>query len=104
MTRERNGDNETIEEARKAYAIFGIDLAEAATYGVYMRLRCARCGATVGSMGDRVLAGMIPLLLNGNFDLYAAGLLGCKCGYQAERVSEIDPERAEKVRAGIAAG
>jgi hypothetical protein len=100
MTREHTGDNQIIEEARKAYAAFGIDLAEAATYGVYLRLRCARCGATVGSMGDRVLPGMIPVLLDDNFDLYVAGLLGCKCGYQAERARAIDPARAAKVRAG----
>ncbi|HTW88345.1 MAG TPA: hypothetical protein VMD75_10105 [Candidatus Binataceae bacterium] len=101
MTREHTGANEIIEEARKAYAVFGIDLAEAATYGVYMRLRCARCGTTVGSIGDRVLPGMIPVLLDDNFDLYAAGLLGCKCGYQVERAREIDPARAEKVGADI---
>jgi hypothetical protein len=93
-------ENEILDEARKAYARFGIELAEAATYGVYMRLRCARCGATVGSMGDRVLPGLIPALLEGNFELYAAGLLGCRCGYQAERARAIDPARAERANAG----
>lgn len=101
MTREHTGNNEVIEEARQAYAAFGIDLAEAATYGVYLRLRCARCGTTVGSMGDRVLPGMIPVLLDDNFDLYAAGLLGCRCGYQAERAQAIDRARADKARAGL---
>jgi hypothetical protein len=98
---DRAAHNDILEEARKAYAAFGIELAEAATYGVYMRLRCARCGTTVGSMGDRVLPGMIPVLLEDNFDLYAAGLLGCRCGYQAERARSIDSARAEKARAAI---
>lgn len=93
-------ENEILAEARKAYAEFGIELAEAATYGVYMRLRCARCGATVGSMGDRVLPGLVPALLADNFDLYAAGLLGCRCGYQAERARALDPARAQKANAG----
>ena len=34
----------------------------------------------------------------GSFDLYAAGLLGCACGHQAERARVLDPARAETAR------
>ena len=33
--------------------------------------------------------------LTRQFDLYARGLIGCKCGYQAERARTVDLERAE---------
>jgi hypothetical protein len=82
-------------EARAAYQAYGIKIAEAATYGVYSRLRCERCGAMLGAIGDRLIPGLLPELLKENFDLYAAGLLGCKCGHQAERARAVDPARAD---------
>jgi len=41
---------------------------------------------------------MILTLLEAQFDLYAAGLLGCACGHQAERAHALDPGRAEAAR------
>jgi hypothetical protein len=35
-------------------------------------------------------------------DLYAAGLAGCVCGFQAERAGAIDPQRAAGARARFA--
>lgn len=83
-----------IDEIREAYAPFGIAVEGAATYGTYYRLRCARCGAALGCVGDRLLPGMARELLDGEFDLYAARLAGCACGHQAERARALDPERA----------
>jgi hypothetical protein len=83
-----------IEEIRAAYERFGVAVEGVATYGTYYRLRCARCGAGLGCIGDRLLPGMARELVDGEFDLYAAGLAGCACGYQAERAREIDPARA----------
>lgn len=87
--------SDVVEEIRAAYARVGIAVEAPATYGTYYRLRCARCGAMVGSVGDRLLPGMIQALLEEQFDLYAAGLLGCACGHQAERARALDPARAE---------
>jgi hypothetical protein len=41
-------------------------------------------------------------LVQGNFDLYAAGLMGCACGCQADRANAIDPARAAAARATLA--
>jgi hypothetical protein len=94
--------SEIIEEIRAAYAPVGIVIEGVATYGTYYRLRCARCGAALGCVGDRLLPGMARELVEGEMELYAAGLAGCKCGYQSERAAEIDPVRAEaaKMRLG----
>ena len=84
-----------VAEIRAAYARFGIELGVPVTYGTYYRLRCARCGTMVGNVGDKLLPGMAQALAEENFDLYAAGLLGCPCGHQAERAGELDSARAE---------
>ncbi len=83
-----------IEEIRAAYEPFGVAVEGVATYGTYYRLRCARCGAALGCIGDRLLPGMARELVDGEFDLYAAGLAGCACGHQAERARVIDAARA----------
>jgi hypothetical protein len=87
-----------VQEIREAYAPLGIELEAAVAYGTYYRLRCHGCGAMVGNVGDRLLPGMARALVDAQFDLYAAGLLGCACGHQAERARELDPARAEKAR------
>src|SRR5919198_4231905 len=68
-----------LDEIREAYASVGIALDQPITYGTYYRLRCARCGRTVGNVGDRLLPGMAADLVRAQADLYAAGLLGCTC-------------------------
>ena len=93
--------NGILDEIRAAYGPVGIAIEGVATYGTYYRLRCARCGAALGCVGDRLLPGMARELVEGEMDLYAAGLSGCKCGYQAERVAEIDPVRAAAARARL---
>ncbi|HEV8307022.1 MAG TPA: hypothetical protein VGW35_05095 [Methylomirabilota bacterium] len=90
--------SDLVDEIRAAYARFGIELETPVTYGTYYRLRCARCGVMVGNVGDKLLPGMIGALLEENFDLYAAGLLGCACGHQAERARALDPARADAAR------
>jgi hypothetical protein len=45
---------------------------------------------------------MVHELVQGNFDLYAAGLMGCACGCQAERANAIDPARAADARTRLA--
>ncbi len=87
-----------MDEIRAAYAALGIEVAAPVAYGTYYRLRCARCGTVVGTVGDKLLPGMIHALLEQQFDLYAAGLLGCACGHQAERARALDPARAEAAR------
>ena len=82
-----------VEEIRTAYARVGITLDQPATYGTYYRLLCAGCGRMVGNVGDRLLPDMATALVDGQFDLYATGLLGCSCGHQRERTRELDPER-----------
>jgi len=53
----------------------------------------------VGNVGDKLLPGMSKeLVQEQQFDLYAAGLLGCACGYQAERARALNPARAEAAR------
>jgi hypothetical protein len=87
--------NEIVDEIRKAYEPWGIELEGVATYGTYYRLRCARCGAQLGAVGDKLLPGIARQIVDEQFDLYARRLLGCKCGYQAERARAVDPKRAE---------
>jgi hypothetical protein len=91
-----------LDELRAAYVRVGIDLAAPVAYGTYYRLCCAACGATVGTVGDRLLPGMIDALVEASFDLYAAGLLGCACGHQAERARALDAARAAAARARLA--
>ncbi|HZO80183.1 MAG TPA: hypothetical protein VFB33_00690 [Candidatus Binataceae bacterium] len=91
-----------IDEIREAYAPFGIAVEGAATYGTYYRLRCARCGAPLGSVGDRLLPGMARELVDGEFDLYATGLAGCACGHQAERARLLDPDRTAAAQRRLA--
>jgi hypothetical protein len=90
--------SDVMDEIRDSYVNFGIELDGAATYGTYYRLRCGRCRSLLGCVGDKLLPGMAQALLHDQFDLYAAGLMGCRCGYQAERAKAIDPERASTAR------
>lgn len=83
-----------IDEIRDAYAPMGVVVEGAATYGTYYRLRCAACGAALGCVGDRLLPGMARELVDGEFELYAAGLVGCACGHQKERARALDANRA----------
>jgi len=76
--------SEIVEEIRAAYARVGIRLGAPVTYGTYYRLCCDVCGAMVGTVGDRLLPGMAHALVEESLDLYAAGLLGCAGGHQAE--------------------
>lgn len=85
--------SEIVEEIRRAYATVGIRLDQPATYGTYYRLACEGCGRLVGSVGDRLLPGMATALVDAQFDLYAAGLLGCPCGHQRERTRALDATR-----------
>jgi hypothetical protein len=89
---------EILDEIRAAYADWGIELEGVATYGTYYRLRCAKCAAPLGAVGDKLLAGMAKSLLDDQFELYAAGLLGCKCGHQSERAKLLNPARAAAAR------
>ena len=82
-----------VDEIRAAYARVGITLDQPAAYGTYYRLLCTGCGRMVGNVGDRLLPDMAAALVDGQFDLYAAGLLGCACGHQRARARELDPER-----------
>ncbi len=90
-----------LDEIRDAYAPWSIEVEGVATYGTYYRLRCGRCGKILGAIGDKLLPGMARELVQGNFDLYAAGLMGCACGCQAERANAIDPARAATARARL---
>jgi hypothetical protein len=92
-----------VDEIRTAYGAFGIEVEAPTTYGTYYRLRCGRCGTMVGNVGDKLLPGMIKTTLEEQqFDLYAAGLLGCACGHQAERAQALDPARADAARKRLA--
>jgi len=93
--------SEILDEIRDAYDLWGIRL-EAATYGTYYRLICGRCGNPIGCVGDKLLPGMAQHMLEDQFSLYAAGLIGCKCGYQSERARAIDAVRADAARANLA--
>ena len=86
--------SQILDEIRDAYARMGIKVEGIATYGTYYRLLCGRCGSILGSVGDKLLPGMIDQIVDGQFELYASGLLGCKCGHQAERARAINPERS----------
>lgn len=86
--------SQVLDEIRSAYGRIGIEVEGIATYGTYYRLRCGRCGSVLGSVGDKLLSGIADQIVDGQFGLYASGLLGCKCGFQAERARSIDPERA----------
>ncbi|HET9489971.1 MAG TPA: hypothetical protein VFR64_09495 [Methylomirabilota bacterium] len=91
--------NEIVEEIRRAYAAVGITLDQPATYGTYYRLLCAGCGRMTGNVGDRLLPGQAGELVDAQFDLYAAGLLGCPCGHQREATRRLDPERWRRSQA-----
>jgi len=91
-----------LDEIRAAYEPLGVAIEGVATYGTYYRLRCARCGAALGCVGDRLLPGMAGELVDGEMDLYAAGLAGCACGFQAERARSLDPARAAAAKARFA--
>jgi hypothetical protein len=75
-----------VEEIRQAYAAVGITLDQPAAFGTYYRLLCAGCGSVLGQIGDKLLPGMAAEIVEGQRDLYAAGLLGCSCGHQRQRV------------------
>ena len=87
--------SQILDEIRNAYGRMGIEVEGIATYGTYYRLRCGRCGALLGSVGDKLLPGIAGQIVNKQFELYARGLLGCKCGYQMERAHAADPQRAQ---------
>jgi hypothetical protein len=91
-----------LDEIRAAYEPLGIAVEGVATYATYYRLRCARCGAALGCVGDRLLPGMARELVDGQIDLYASGLAGCACGCQSESARAIDPERAAAAKARFA--
>jgi hypothetical protein len=82
-----------LEEIRAAYDTVGITVDQPATYGTYYRLLCSGCGRMVGNVGDKLLPDMAAQLVTGQFDLYAAGLLGCPCGHQKDRAQHRDPAR-----------
>jgi len=87
-----------VEEIRRAYETVGIRLDQATTYGTYYRLLCGGCGRMVGIVGDGLLPDMAREIVSEQFDLYAAGLLGCACGHQRERTQTLDPERWQASR------
>ena len=93
--------SEILDEIRDAYALWGIELVPM-TYGTYYRLVCGRCGNLLGCVGDKLLPGMARQMLDGQFELYAAGLIGCKCGYQSERARAMDSARADAASANLA--
>lgn len=93
-----------LDEIRRAYAGVGIRLGAPAAYGTYYRLECAACGGLVGTVGDRLLPGQAGALVGGQFDLYAAGLLGCACGHQVAATRALDAERWAAARARLGAG
>ena len=86
--------SQILDEIRRAYGRMGIEVEGIATYGTYYRLRCGRCGSVLGSVGDKLLPGIADQIVDGQFELYANRLLGCKCGHQAECARSIDLQRA----------
>jgi hypothetical protein len=78
--------SDIVEEIRHAYEAVGIRLDHPASYGTYYRLLCAACGRMLGNVGDRLLPGQALEIVAAQRELYAAGLLGCECGHQRERV------------------
>jgi len=91
-----------VDEIRAAYARVGIALDRPAAYGTYYRLLCAACGRMVGHVGDRLLPGMARAIVDAQFELYAAGLLGCACGHQDTVTRRLDPARWEAARGRFA--
>lgn len=91
--------NEIVEEIRRTYTAVGITLDQPAAYGTYYRLLCAGCGRMIGNVGDRLLPGLAGELVDAQFDLYAAGLLGCPCGHQRAATRRLDPERWRRSQA-----
>ena len=87
--------SDILEEIRGAYRRIGVTLDQPAAYGTYYRLLCTGCGRMVGSVGDRLLPGMADALVDQQFDLYAAGLLGCACGHQRAQARVLDAARCE---------
>jgi hypothetical protein len=87
--------SEILDEIRTAYGRVGIEVEGIATYGTYYRLRCGRCGASIGAVGDKLLPGLAGQIVDDQFELYASGLMGCKCGYQVECARAADPQRAQ---------
>jgi len=87
-----------VEEIRSAYGAVGITLDHPATYGTYYRLLCAGCGRIVGNVGDKLLPGMAAALVDQQFELYAAGLVGCACGHQQEQTRALDAGRWQAAR------
>ena len=85
--------SDIVEEIRQAYATVGIALDGPLAYGTYYRLCCAACGRMIGNVGDRLLPDMARAIVEQQFDLYAAGLLGCGCGHQREQTRRLDPAR-----------
>jgi hypothetical protein len=90
--------SDVVEEIRQAYATVGIRLDQPAAYGTYYRLLCGGCGRMVGNVGDRLLPGMAGELVDAQFELYAAGLLGCPCGHQREATRQADLPRWQRGR------
>jgi hypothetical protein len=88
--------SQILDEIKSAYGRIGVEVEGIATYGTYYRLRCGRCSAPVGAVGDKLLPGMAGQIVDEQFELYARGLLGCKCGYQVERAHALDPQRAQE--------
>ena len=87
-----------LEEITEAYASAGVKVGDPIAYGTYYRLVCDGCGKMLGNVGDKLLPGMIKELVDQQFDLYAAGLVGCSCGHQAKITQARDPKRAEAAR------
>jgi hypothetical protein len=85
--------SDIVEEIRQAYAAVGIRLDQPTAYGTYYRLLCGGCGGMIGNVGDRLLPGMARELVDAQFELYAAGLLGCACGHQRDATRQGDPQR-----------
>lgn len=83
--------SDIVEEIRHAYAAVGIRLDQPAAYGTYYRLLCAACGRMIGNVGDRLLPGQAEEIVTAQRELYAAGLLGCACGHQRDRVKGARP-------------
>ena len=90
--------SDVVEEIREAYGRVGITLDHPAAYGTYYRLLCAGCRRLVGNVGDRLMPGQARELVDRNFELYAAGLLGCACVHQRERTRQLDPDRWQTSR------
>jgi hypothetical protein len=107
MTGPGAGTGDIVDEIRHAYGRVGIDLDRPVAYGTYYRLLCGGCGRMVGNVGDKLLPGMAETLVDGQFDLYATGLLGCPCGHQRAMTQALDPGRwgaARRRYAGLTEG